>query len=136
MAFFRMATQDDAGSIERLLETLELNRPATAIERFVVANEGERIVGMAHVEEAGPALFISSVGVDEAYQGKGIASGLMRHVAAEARRETYLYTIIPQFFTRLGFTAVEPPAFLPPRQLFGCDACLPRSCVCMVKKAP
>ncbi len=135
MASFRWATAADAGEIGQLLESLELTRPATATGRFVVAHEGGRVMGMAHVEEAGPALFLSSVGVDEAHQGKGIGSALLRHIVSEPKREIYLYTIIPQFFTRLGFTAVEPPAFLPERRIFGCEACLPRSCVCMVKKA-
>lgn len=136
MATYRWAQAADAEGVGRLLESLELMRPATATERFVVAHEGERLVGMAHVERAGEALFVSSVGVDEAFQGRGIGAGLMRHIHSSHEREIYLYTIIPQFFTRLGFTAVEPPAFLPERKIFGCDACLPRSCVCMVKKAP
>lgn len=131
MTIYRRAEPQDGAAISKLLVDLELTRPDLAIFGFWVAEVEGSVVGIAHVEAVADAAFISSVGVAETVQHRGIASGLLHEIARAWNRDLYLYTVIPGFFARLGFEIVMPPAFLPPRGLFGCDACDVNACVCM-----
>ena len=134
MISYRCANAGDVEAIRRLLEALSLVRPDFITDRFCVACDGDRVVGVAHVEDAGQAVFVSSVGVEACRQGRGIASGLLRWIARRCQRDLYLYTIIPDFFARLGFESVSTPEFLPQRALFGCETCEPDQCVCMLRR--
>jgi N-acetylglutamate synthase-like GNAT family acetyltransferase len=133
MVAMRPAEQRDEEAIAALLAELDLVRPSLAIAHFWVAEEEGRVVGTAHVEPAGDALFVSSVGVVLARQHRGIASALLRRAIGGSARPAYLYTIIPDFFRQLGFVEAEVIPELPPRRLFGCDACESAKCVCMVR---
>ncbi len=135
MLKIRMARASDEEAISRLLEELELMRQSLSMSGFWVAEEEGEIAGIAHVEEAGDAVFLSSVGVKKDRQRHGIASLLLKEIFAASGRDVYLYTVIPDFFRRLGFSEVSEPQGLPDRGLFGCDACEPGRCVCMMRPA-
>lgn len=129
----RRAQYSDAEAVSGLLTELDLMRPDLSIKEFRVASLEGRIVGIAHVEDVDNAVFISSVGVANELQGRGIEYEMMNTLMAEERRDVYVYTIIPSFFARLGFIEVNAPAYLPERDLFGCDLCEPHKCVCMMR---
>ena len=129
----RRAREADSKAVSELLAELDLMRPYVAVEDFRVALQDDRVVGMAHVEAAGDAIFISSVGVANELQGSGIGSKIINTLLAEERRDAFVYTIIPSFFARLGFVEIDAPAHLPKRELFCCDKCEPLKCVCMMR---
>jgi N-acetylglutamate synthase-like GNAT family acetyltransferase len=132
-ATLRRAIGADEEGLRTLLEELSLVRPSLVVERFWVAEEGGAIVGAAHLEPVGDHLFVSSVGVRRAHERRGIATALLTRMFARSTRRIYLYTVIPAFFERLGFRVAPVPRALPPRELFGCDACERTKCVCMVR---
>ncbi|MFA4875260.1 MAG: GNAT family N-acetyltransferase [bacterium] len=135
MITIRKAIPEDEDAIKGLFYELDLVRPALALDGFWVAEQAGSVVGIAHAERVGERLFVSSVGVGVSSQGRGVGERLMLGMLARERREAWLYTVIPGFFERLGFAVAAAPADLPPRKLFGCDACEPEKCVCMMRPA-
>jgi GNAT superfamily N-acetyltransferase len=105
----------DEGDIRALYEAILADRD----QRLLVAEDGERLVGSAHVmvlRHIGRSLprsaVVEGVVVDPAYRGKGVGAALMR-AAAEAAREAGCYKLTltsnlartgaHRFYSRLGW---------------------------------
>jgi N-acetylglutamate synthase-like GNAT family acetyltransferase len=86
------------------------------------------------LEEHRDFLFLTSLGVLPAFRHREIAAGLLISVLAKAAKPVYLYTIIPEFFKKQGFSETTTYPALPPKNIFGCDECAPGRCVVMVKR--
>jgi len=82
------------------------------LEDFVVAVEGEKIVGCASLVELDAGLVeIRSLAVSEEAQGKGLGSRLVDLLVERAREKDYdrvcALTLREKFFNRLGFKTVD-----------------------------
>lgn len=82
------------------------------IDRFLVALDGEKIVGCVALESYGSGLAeIRSVAVDPAARGRGAGRELLRAAMSEAKRRGYgrvfAMTDARGFFLRHGFEPVE-----------------------------
>jgi N-acetylglutamate synthase-like GNAT family acetyltransferase len=106
----RPATAADVPAVERLLGAAELPRAgvADAIATFVLAEHGVEVVGVAGLELCGDNGLLRSVAVTPAWQNRGLARRLVRHVIAAARerhlRVVYLLTTTAaDYFATLGF---------------------------------
>jgi GNAT superfamily N-acetyltransferase len=98
----RDVRQDDADAVARLLDQLgypaepsaivsRLERLAIVGDRVVVAEVGEEVVGLAHlqvtpaIEYDRPAAKIGALVVDDSHHGEGIGRALVEALEAEAR---------------------------------------------------
>jgi uncharacterized protein len=136
----RPATEADHPAILTLLRELELGYVAQHLPSFLVV-EGRSgggapaVFGVAELKEFGGDRLLSSVGVREDLQGLGLGRVLVERVLAGVADDVWLYTLIPGFFAKLGFVEDDaPPARLPPRRIYGCDACTPERCHRMVRR--
>ena len=127
----RPAYKSDQSAIMEVLKEAELLYPYNVLEGFMVAEEGLQIVGVVRLQEINGIIFLTSLGVRTAWRDQGIASALLKAVSRSTKKPIYLYTVIPEFFTRFGFAEMSAPAILPPKQIFGCEECYPARCVCM-----
>jgi len=129
----RPSRPKDSPRIREILEELGLSYPSQTLNDFWVAEKNKKIVGIVQLKTFPTFTFLSSLGVSASEQRQGIASFLVQAGLKSETREVYLYTIHPEFFKQLGFKAVPPPPFLPAKSSFGCGACVPEKCVCMVR---
>lgn len=128
----RKAADGDWKAISRILDDLDLSHPSLVCENFWVAEADGAIIGVAHVEDRGACVYLSAVGVEEAFRGRGAASALLGKVNAGQAKDVYVYTLIPDFFMRLGFEFSEPHPDLPSRDIYDCElTCSPDECRCM-----
>jgi N-acetylglutamate synthase-like GNAT family acetyltransferase len=134
MVNIRPAEKKDRPAIMEIIKMLDLSYPGQKFDGFRVAEKDGEVAGIANLEEFGGFYFLSAVGVAEAEQHHQIASKLLDKILAGLKKEVYLYTVIPGFFQKFGFEAVEPPAFLPVKQTFSCRECTPALCTCMVRR--
>jgi N-acetylglutamate synthase-like GNAT family acetyltransferase len=134
MLKIRKAEKKDVAAIRGLIEQLDLAYPGQTFDNFWVAEENGKVVGIADLKESADIYFLSSVGTDAQHQRQGFASEFLKELLKGLKKDVYLYTIIPGFFSRLGFKAVTRPSILPVREIFNCSECQPEKCVCMVKK--
>ncbi|MBN3033745.1 MAG: GNAT family N-acetyltransferase [Candidatus Saganbacteria bacterium] len=136
MVKVRQARDADRPAIEEIIRQLDLSYPAQTLGNFWVAEEKNRVVGIAALREFRDFYFLSSVGVAPGRQHKGVATKLLDKLLAGRHKDIYLFTVIPAFFLRFGFAAAaEPPEGLPLRATFGCDRCTPDLCVCLRRSA-
>lgn len=85
------------------------------LEATLVAREAGRIVGSAAVESYGPCALLRSVAVGGEHRGRGLGRRLTLAALELARKrgasQAFLLTeTADDFFSRLGFTAVERAA--------------------------
>ena|SRR3989344_728771 len=132
MIAVRPAAKSDRGAILKIIEESGLYYPKQRLSGFWLAEENERVIGIIRLEKHRDFYFLSSLGVAKDRRDQGIATTLLKKVLNEAKEPVYLYTIIPDFFSRLGFKVVPRPSFLPVREIFNCGECQPEKCVCMI----
>jgi N-acetylglutamate synthase-like GNAT family acetyltransferase len=131
----RRARAAEWPGILALLRDLELEYPAMDPSCFYVGGSGGEVVAVAELKEGADHSLLSCVGVRESLQGSGLGRALVAEVLRDARHDVYLYTLVPGFFARCGFSpAAATPPGLPGRQLYGCVGCDPARCICMVRK--
>lgn len=133
------ATATDLAAIKSLLTANDL--PAEGVDEhwrtFVIARDGDKVVGCGGSEAYQFAALIRSIAVDPDYRKHGLGRRLVRQLldrlAARGLREFYLLTTTAEeYFRRRGFKTIERdevhPQLLASRE-FG-DAC-PSTAVCM-----
>jgi len=133
------ATTDDLPVIRQLL--LTNNLPTSGIDdhwrTFIVAREGDAIVGCGGSEAYKYAALIRSVAVADSHRGRGIGRRIVRQLldrlASRGIREFYLLTTTAQpYFAKRGFKPIDRdeihPQLLESTELLG--AC-PDTAVCM-----
>ncbi|MFH0799584.1 MAG: GNAT family N-acetyltransferase [Pseudomonadota bacterium] len=136
MITVRPAQEEDFASIEDLLQGLEIGHPSFSARDFQVASVDGEIAAVANLKDCGACFYLGAVGVAERQQGRGVARKFLDEILAAADRDVYLYTRIPEFFGRFGFGVARAPAAIPPREIYGCEACDgAAACVCMVRRA-
>ncbi|OJV17372.1 MAG: amino acid acetyltransferase [Dyadobacter sp. 50-39] len=98
------------------------------LSNFLLAKEGDELVGVAGLELFGSVGLLRSVAVSPAHQGQGIAGQMVEHLLANADKQKlqaiYLITTTAdRYFDRYGFTAVDrqqvPEAIQQTRQFSG-----------------
>ncbi len=135
MMIIRRAGASDREAVYRILKEQDLDYSRLTFDNFWVAEEAGTILGVARLEEFGNFFFLSSVGTAKDEQRKGVASGLLANILEGRGKDTYLYTVIPGFFQKLGFEAAPILCGLPAREVFDCEDCRPPDCICMKRKA-
>lgn len=135
MLNIRKALPQDHLKIKEILERLDMTYPDVVFDQFWVAETDGKVVGCVDLQEYKDFIFLASFGIDSSYQKKGHAREFLQKIFAQASKDIYLYTIIPDFFKKYGFAPCPltlAPKDLPPKR-FECQFCYPEKCVCMVK---
>jgi amino-acid N-acetyltransferase len=107
----RPATGRDLSAVYRLLtaNSLPLAGVADNLGRFVVAESGGQLVGVAGLEVCNNNALLRSTAVDPAFRSRGVGRQLVERVIAEAEargiRALYLLTTTAEhYFPSFGFT--------------------------------
>ncbi len=133
------ATESDVGEIKRLL--VESDLPTAGVDEhwrtFIVARDGDRVVGCGGSETYQVAALIRSIVVEPGYRQQGLGRKIVRQLldrlASRGLREFYLLTTTAEaYFAKRGFKKIDRdevhPQLLASRELQ--DAC-PASATCM-----
>ena len=114
---FRTATQNDLVQIQQLLKdsNLPFEDIAEHLPSFVVAEDGQNMIGVAGLEVYGKAGLLRSVAVIESHRSKGIGSLLYDQIVSQTQKKglrelSLLTTTAEKFFGRKGFRKVEGDA--------------------------
>lgn len=113
----RAASAVDYEGVLTLLRAADLPTAGVraSLQDFLVAEEGDRIVGAVGLEIYGAAALLRSAVVDPTHRGSGLGgklvSRVLDHAARRGVREVYLLTTTAeQYFPRFGFVPVERDA--------------------------
>jgi N-acetylglutamate synthase-like GNAT family acetyltransferase len=131
----RKARPKDKEACLAILKDHDLYYSALEFKGFWVADQDGRIAGCAQLEEYPKFQYLGSVAVDLESTQRGIARRILDTILKDLKKDVYLYTIIPDFFKKFGFSVTEPMPDLPSKERYECFDCFPEKCVCMVKRA-
>ena len=102
---------------------------ATNIRSYVLAKEGERLVGYTalHIHSATLAE-VRSLIVDETFRGQSVGKQMVQYALEEARElgltEVLVLTYLPQFFLKLGFEEIAKES-IPEQKIWAdCIKCI------------
>lgn len=134
----RKALPEDIPQAVRLAASLGLDYPGMEKDRFWVAEDDRRIVGIVGLKKHPDCLELCALGVEADRRGKGVAKALVEALMAEAPGPVHLATVIPAFFEALGFerTPDMPRSFIEKRRTSWCDGCDLSLCTVMLREAP
>ena len=133
------AVEADVPAIKDLLTSASL--PTAGVDdhwqTFLVARDGDKLIGCGGAEAYPTAALIRSIAVDPAYRSRGVGRRIVRQLldrlASRGLREFYLLTTTAEdYFARRGFKKIDRdevhPQLMASRELQ--DAC-PASATCM-----
>jgi amino-acid N-acetyltransferase len=108
------ARSEDWPAVRTLLAQakLPLDGVPETLEHFVVARDGNDVIGVAGLEHYGSSALLRSVAVDDHWRGTGIGRLLVDRALDEARTlgvdDVYLLTTTAQdYFPKFGFACVR-----------------------------
>lgn len=135
MLAIRSAKDADKEAVLKILMDLDMYYPTLEFKDLFVAEEDGNIVGCAQLEDRKDFFFLGSVATSESQRGKGTASKLLGEILKGLKKEVYLYTAIPDFFSRFGFTEAPMRPELPSKDRYDCAGCGANICICMKRPA-
>lgn len=119
VVWLRRATAFDQSEIAALIRTAQLNPFSLDWRRFVVADDGGRVVGTGQVKLHGDgAREMASIAVASDRQGRGIGGAIVTTLIALEPLPLYLYCAEynESYYLRFGFRPLAPAAM--PRSLW------------------
>lgn len=109
----RPGTPRELGAVKRLLvaNKLPVEGVPDSLQHFLIAFDGQKVVGAIGLELFGDYALLRSAVVDESARGTGLGAQLVEGALAKARvlrvRDVYLLTTTAEkYFPRFGFGAV------------------------------
>jgi amino-acid N-acetyltransferase len=109
----RPGSPREFGAVKRLLTAnkMPIAGVPESLQNFLVAFDGQKVIGTIGLEVFGDSALLRSAVVDESARGTGLGAQLVEGALAKARvlrvREVYLLTMSAEkYFPRFGFAAV------------------------------
>jgi len=130
----RKARPEDFPAIRKLAASLGLDYAGMEQAPFWLAEEGGRIRGIISLLTHPDCKELVSLGVDPEARKAGLGGRLIETIMEAAETDTYLATVIPEYFERYGFvrTLSVPPGMA--KDPAWCEGCDKRRCTVMIRK--
>jgi N-acetylglutamate synthase-like GNAT family acetyltransferase len=97
------ALQRDWEQIVDLVNEINLDRLDMDLPQFKVCKVENAVVGIGRIKTHTDCIELCTLGVREAFRGKGIGTALVRALLKGHDQAVYVVTEIPGFFEKLGF---------------------------------
>ena len=101
------AVPEDYIMIDALAKSMDLDRQNLHAEQFVVVRKGNQILGFGRLLKHDGFCEIATLGVTEPFRKKGIGEVIVRKLSEKTREDIFLVTVIPAYFSKLGFSEVQ-----------------------------
>jgi len=110
----RAASFADMPFLREHIEKFLLDDEDLDYRQFIVAAEGDEIVGFGRIRPHKKVYELGGVGVIESRRDQGIGRMIVEHlISIFPTDDVYFTTDIPEYFEKLGFRKIEPT----PREL-------------------
>jgi N-acetylglutamate synthase-like GNAT family acetyltransferase len=130
----RKAAKSDFRGVRRLAAGFDLDYADMEGDDFWVAAQGPKIIGICGLAKHSDCLELRSLAVADRFRKRGVGRELVAALFEQAGQDIFLTTVIPDYFSKLGFepaTAV-PASMVKPEDW--CAGCRRDLCRIMVKR--
>ncbi len=132
----RKARKQDKAPVMKLIKESDLFVPRLRYEDFFVAYRGENLVGVARFKthKKNRIHELSNVGVKDGWRKCGIGSLIVSKIINKTKYDTYINTVNPGFYEKLGFEKVKEAPKPLKKDGKWCKGCDKNLCTTLVKK--
>jgi len=132
----RKATNKDKTPLLKFIKEGGIFVPGLRFKEFIVAYRGENLIGAARFKthKKNKLHELSNVNVKEGWRNCGIGSTILSKIVDKAKFDTYLNTVNPSFYKKLGFVATKDIPKMLKKNRSWCKGCEKTLCTTMVKK--
>lgn len=96
-------TQKQLLIVKRHIAQFELDDHDLNPAQFMVALKNNTVLGFGRVREYDTCAEMASLGVMEGQRNKGIGKALVKTLMNKTKKPLYLVSVIPDYFSNLGF---------------------------------
>jgi N-acetylglutamate synthase-like GNAT family acetyltransferase len=104
---FKQPNEKEFEQVKKLVEEFWLDDTDMQPEQFNVLSDGGKILAFGRLREHTDAAELCTIGVAKDFQKKGLGEKMVKHLLDRSKRDVYLVTVIPGFFTKMGFNCTE-----------------------------
>jgi N-acetylglutamate synthase-like GNAT family acetyltransferase len=104
---FKQPDEKEFEQVKKLVEDFWLDNTDLQPAQFRVLSDAGSVIAFGRLREHVDATELCTIGVAKDFQKKGFGREMVNDLLAQAKREVYLVTVIPDFFAKLGFNKVE-----------------------------
>ncbi len=120
--------------IKFYVKRFKLDDKNMAAHQFKVLLYENKFAAFGRLRDNGDAIELCSLGVVEEYRGKKLGNAIVKELLSEIKQDIYLVTVIPAFFTKLGFRETqEYPISLQDKRDNFCEHHHPGNCISVLK---
>ena len=101
------ANERDMPVIEQLAKSFDLDCEKLSWKQFVAAKKNDTIIGFGRLREYPGCTEVSTVGVVLEERNKGVGTAIVKELIRMGHSEIFVTCVIPDFFRRFGFFAVQ-----------------------------
>lgn len=132
----RKAQKKDKRHLIKFIKETGLFAPHLRMSDFIVAYRGENLIGVVRFKTHKKHRLheLSNVGVKDGWRKCGIGSLLVSNITKKAKYDTYLNTINPGFYEKLGFQRANSVPKVMKKNGTWCKGCDKSLCATMVRK--
>ncbi|HSY75265.1 MAG TPA: GNAT family N-acetyltransferase [Bacteroidia bacterium] len=120
--------------IKSFLKEYGLDDSGISKEQFKILLYDNELAAFGRLKKHDDCIELSSVGVIKEYRSKKLGEAIIKSFLSEAKQDIYLVTVIPGFFSKMGFKEVkEYPASLKYKSENFCEKHHPGDVVTVMK---
>lgn len=107
--FIRPANQEDMTFITKNIEDFRLDDDDLDYRQFVVAVDGDEIIGFGRIRPHKEVYELGCIGIVEHRRNQGIGKMIIEHlISVFPSNDVYITTDLSEYFERFGFKRIEP----------------------------
>jgi len=127
---------EDWPGLRALARSLGLEYGDMESDRFWIARDGGRVVGLVGLKRHPDCLELVSLGVEPDRRSQGLGRALVETLFAAAGQDVYLATVIPEYFQKRGFRRASAAPAGMAKDPAWCEGCPKERCTIMVRPSP
>jgi N-acetylglutamate synthase-like GNAT family acetyltransferase len=106
---FKQPNKEEFEQIKHLVEELWLDNENMQPEQFGILSDNGKVIAFGRLREYADTTELCSIGVVKEFQHRKFGTEIVNYLLHQAKRDVYVVTVVPDFFTKLSFKPVEKP---------------------------
>ena len=121
-SIFKQPNEKEFEQVKQLIEDFWLDNEDMKPEQFKVLLDSGKLIAFGRLREHNEATELCTLGVAKDYRCKGYGKEMVKHLINWTKRDVYVVTVIPEFFSKLGFSFIGKYPLPIQKKLENCSA--------------
>ncbi len=104
---FKQPNEYEFEQVKQLVKEFWLDDLDMQPQQFSVLSDNGKVIAFGRLREHADATELCTMGVTKGFQKMGYGEKMVQHLQSIAKRDVFLVTIIPDFFSQINFKIVN-----------------------------